>query len=47
MIKNGFVYAETSDVNLLYQLRSKPLNHQRDFDLKYTQDIFCAITHNV
>ena len=38
-LKNGFVYVETSDANLLYQLRSKLLIHQRDFDLKYTQDI--------
>ena len=47
MFKNGFVYAETSDVNLLYQLRSKPMTQRRDFDLKYTQDIFSTITHNV
>ena len=39
VLKNGFVYLETSDANLLYQLRSKPLIHQGDFDLKYTQDI--------
>ena len=39
VLKNGFVYVETSDANLLYQLRSKPLIHQRDFDLKHTQDI--------
>ena len=34
VLKNGFVYVETSDANLLYQLRSKPLTHQRDFDLR-------------
>ena len=39
VLKNGFVYVGTSDINLLYQLRSKPSTHQRDFDLKYTQDI--------
>ena len=39
MLKNGFVYVEISGANLLYQLRSKPLTHQADFDLKYTQDI--------
>ena len=41
MLKNGFVCVETvlSDANLLYQLRSKILSHQRDFDLKDTQDI--------
>ena len=37
--KHGFVYVETLDTNLLYQLHSKPLTHQRDFDVKYTQDI--------
>ena len=31
-VKNGFVYVETSDTNLFYQLRSKPLTHKRDFD---------------
>ena len=39
VLKNDFVYVETSDENLLCQLRSKPLTHQRDFDLKYTLDI--------
>ena len=39
VLKNGFVYVETSDTNLLYQLCSKPLSHQRDFGVKYTQDI--------
>ena len=39
LLKNGFAYVETSDANLLYQLRSNPLTHQTDFDLKYTQDI--------
>ena len=29
VLKNGFVYVETSDTNLLYQLHSKPLTHQR------------------
>ena len=29
--KNDFVYVETSDVNLLYQLHSKPLIYQRGF----------------
>ena len=38
-LKNGFVYVEISDADLLYQFRSKPLTHQTDFDLKYTQDI--------
>ena len=42
VLKNGLVYVETSDPNLLYQLRSKPLIHQRDFDLKYTQDILLS-----
>ena len=37
--KGRFVYVQTSDTNLLYQLCSKPLTHQGDFDLKYTQDI--------
>ena len=40
VLKNGFVYVETSGKNLLYQLRSRRLTHQTDFDLKYTQDIF-------
>ena len=39
LFKDGFVYIETSDANLLYKLRSKPLNPQRDSDLKYMQDI--------
>ena len=39
VLKNDFADVETSGANLLYQLRSKPLTHQRDFDLKYTQDI--------
>ena len=39
VLKNEFVYVETSDENLLYQLRSKQSIHQRDFDLKYTQVI--------
>ena len=47
MLKKGLVYVETADVNLLYQLHSKPLTHQRDFDLKYTQDIFCTSIHTV
>ena len=34
VLKNGFVYVDTSDTNLLYELRSKPLTHQRDFDVK-------------
>ena len=42
VLKNDFVYVETSDSNLLYQLHSKPLDHQRDFDLKYIQDILLA-----
>ena len=37
-IKNDFVYVQTSDGNFPYQLRSKPLTHQIDFDLKYTQN---------
>ena len=44
VLKNGFFYVESSDANLLYQLRSKPLTHQRDFDLKYTQDILLLHT---
>ena len=46
VLKNDFVYVETSDTNLLFtqiytnsQLCPKPLTHQRDFDLKYTEDI--------
>ena len=39
LFKDDFVYIETSDANLLYKLRSKPLNPQRDSDLKYMQDI--------
>ena len=31
VIKNDFVYIETYDVNLLYQLRSKPWVHKSDF----------------
>ena len=41
-VENDFVYLETSDVNLLYQLRSKPLIHQRDFHLKYILDILLS-----
>ena len=55
VLKNNFVYVETSDANLLDLLRSKPLTHQTAFDLKYTQHIlpflillvFCTIIHNV
>ena len=55
MLKNGFVYAEISDANLLYQLSLKSLTHQRDFDLKYIPNIFyfsilldfCTVIHNV
>ena len=39
VLKNGFVYVETLGANLLYQLRSNPLTHQRDFDLKCTKDV--------
>ena len=39
VLKNGFIYVETLDANLLYQLCSKPLTHQTDFNLKYDQDI--------
>ena len=39
VLRNGFVYVETSVANLLHQLRSKPLTHQIDFDLKHIQDI--------
>ena len=39
MLKNNFVFVEISDTNLRYQLRSKSLIHQRDFDLKYIWDI--------
>ena len=39
MLKNGFLYIETSDTTLLYQLRSKLLTHRRDFDLRKSQDI--------
>ena len=39
VLKNDFVYVETYDVNSFYQLRSKPLIHQRDFYLKYILDI--------
>ena len=39
VLKNNFVFVEISDTNLLYQLRSKSLIHQRDFDLKYIWDI--------
>ena len=45
--KNGFVYVKTSDANLFYQLRTKPSTYQRDFNLKYTQDItfaYCLIS---
>ena len=38
-LKNGFVYVEVSDADLLYQFRSKPMTHQTDFDLKYNRDI--------
>ena len=34
VLKNGFVYVDTSDTNFLYELRSKPLTHQKDFDVK-------------
>ena len=30
MLKKGFVDVETSDANLIYQLGSKPLTHQRE-----------------
>ena len=39
VLKNDFVYVETLDVNLFYQLRSMPLFHQRYFNLKYILDI--------
>ena len=39
VLKNDFVYVETLDVNLFYQLRSMPLFHQRYFSLKYILDI--------
>ena len=42
VLKNDFVDVETpetSDGNLFYQLRSKALIHQREFDLKYILDI--------
>ena len=39
VLKNDFVYVETYDVNSFYQLRSKPLIHQKDFYLKYILDI--------
>ena len=39
ILRNDFLYVETSNANLLYQLRSKPLTHQRDFDLMYTLEI--------
>ena len=39
LLKNGFVYLESSDVNLLDQLCSKLPTHQTDFNLKHTQDI--------
>ena len=40
LLKNVFfVYVEMSDARLLYQSPLKPLTHQRDFDLKCTQDI--------
>ena len=44
VLKNEFVYVETSDRNLPYQLHSKPLTHKRDFDLKYTQNILLLHT---
>ena len=44
VLKNCFVSAETSDTNSIYQLCSKPLTHQRDLDLKYTQDILLLHT---
>ena len=39
VLKNGFVYIETSDANLLNKLRSDPLTKLTDFHLKFTQDI--------
>ena len=39
VLKNGFLYEETSDANLLCQLRLKSLTHQRDFNVKYTHNI--------
>ena len=39
VLRNDFVYVETSDANSLYQLNSKPLTYQQDFDLKHAQDI--------
>ena len=47
VLKNGFVYVETSGKNLLYQLRSRRLTHQTDFDLKYTQVFFILLFHIV
>ena len=45
VVKIGFVFVVTSDANVLYQLRSKLLPLQRDFDLKYTQDISLLHIH--
>ena len=41
VLNNSFVYAETSDANLVYELHPKPLTHQREreFGLKHSQDI--------
>ena len=48
MLKNAFAYVETWDVNVLDQLPSKPLIHQRDFYVTHILDIFtftcCSIS---
>ena len=36
----SYIMLETSDMNLLYQLHSKPLTHQKDFDLKYIHRVY-------
>ena len=46
VLRNGSVYAEASATNLLYQLRSRPLTHQRDLKIhpRYFTFAHCLIS---
>ena len=47
VLNNSFVYAETSDANLVYELHPKPLTHQRERVRSKTQPRYFSFAYSL